>query len=190
MVDLAEMTRTIRGMILSGGYDLYGVASPESFEDAPKEFHPKNSMPNFRAVISLASAWRNFTRYDGKERLQKTILMLKTLEKIYEFLTSKGYKCRTIDGGAVSLPRIAERAGLGEVGMVNILVTEEYGLKVGLGAIITDAPLIPDEKNTKDICIRCEQCVKVCPATPEPFKFDGTKCNSCGQCVRVCPVGT
>jgi len=51
----------------------------------------------------------------------------------------------------------ATRAGLGEFGFSNIVLTPEFGHRVRLVSIITEAELEPDPLLTKKICLR-EKC--------------------------------
>ncbi len=54
-------------------------------------------------------------------------------------------------------------AGLGTIGMNHALLAKEYGPRIRLVSVITDAEVAPDKMIEKDICIRCGQCVKGCP---------------------------
>lgn len=67
---------------------------------------------------------------------------------------------------ACNIRLIGVGAGVGEMGHSKVFLTPEFGPRVRLGCILTDAELEPD-----DII--------------EP----GTICNSCGRCVRECPGG-
>jgi len=55
-------------------------------------------------------------------------------------------------------------AGIGEMGHSKVFLTKEFGPRVRLGCILTDAKLEPD-----------------------PIIEPGTICNKCGRCVRDCP---
>jgi ferredoxin len=98
--------------------------------------------------------------------------------------------------------------GLGELGMNNAVICPEYGLRIRLGSLITDALLDPDPLDKLGaVCTRCGACVKACP-DPETFAdecsyellpglelrnchFRKELCggSSCSACLRDCPVG-
>ena len=102
----------------------------------------------------------------------------------------------------------AVAAGLGELGLNNMFICPEYGIRVRLGSVITDAPLAPDPlEKIGETCTQCGACVEACPA-PKPFgerrtyelmpgyaltccTFQKDRCGraECAQCTLVCPVG-
>ncbi len=77
--------------------------------------------------------------------------------------------------GAISQRHAAVLAGLGEIGLNNLFMTPEYGPRVRIASLITDAPLIPDEPFSRVLCKgkedpkTCNLCIKCCPfnAIPE-----------------------
>lgn len=81
--------------------------------------------------------------------------------------------------GFLSLRQIATAAGLGWIGRNNVLVTPDFGSRVRLSAVLTDAPLDP----TKPIsfgCGKCTRCLFRCPVNAiktEPSDFDLTLCR-------------
>jgi epoxyqueuosine reductase QueG len=109
-------------------------------------------------------------------------------------------------------PRAAEKAGLGEVGRAGLLVTPDYGMRVRIGIVTTDLPLIADppvDYGIKKLCSICGLCAKHCPgraiAKGEPsllpnqrwgyvsdqeksFKIWKTFGTDCGICLSVCPL--
>jgi O-acetylhomoserine (thiol)-lyase len=102
----------------------------------------------------------------------------------------------------------AKYAGLGTIGMNHTLLTKEFGPRVRLVSVITDAEITPDKMLEKELCIRCKMCAKKCPQqafTPRDDRIvadmDKHKCAlyhqqlkgefryPCGVCTAVCPVG-
>ena len=113
--------------------------------------------------------------------------------------------------GVFSHRHAAVRAGLGEFGYNNIVLTPRYGPRVRFASLITTAPLLPDPLLTEPVCLRedCRKCLDVCPVGAlalRPERADGifldpparTAVEVCsgrpaetsqGNCLRVCPVG-
>lgn len=111
--------------------------------------------------------------------------------------------------GPFSHRHAAVAAGLGEFGLNNILVTEEYGPWVRLGSLITDLALPPSPLVDKPICLRdgCRLCLEGCVALrvveeeldqvflESPSRTDPRRCREepgCltrGSCLRSCPLG-
>jgi epoxyqueuosine reductase len=113
--------------------------------------------------------------------------------------------------GLFSHRHAAVRAGLGEFGYNNIVLTPQFGPRVRFSSIITAAPLEPDPLVAEKICQRddCRKCLDQCPSkaiTLRPDRTDGifydppsrTYVRGCndrpdhwplGTCLRVCPVG-
>ena len=123
------------------------------------------------------------------------------------YIRSLGYDARNnIDGNYLfPLPPLAEKAGLGEMGLHGLLVTPEYGPRVRLGAVATNIPLIPHEKKPwglRAFCQNCRRCENACVCKSinnqtqgnEHGFYDST-CLSmwqrygsdCGVCVIACP---
>ena len=107
----------------------------------------------------------------------------------------------------------AVRAGLGEFGLNNVVVTAKYGPRIRWNSVITAAPLTPSPLLDRKTCDgpACNACVEQCPGDalrPLPEAEDGrlwldpparTDWNVCrktrlttdcmGRCLRVCPAG-
>lgn len=68
--------------------------------------------------------------------------------------------------GPFSHRHAATRAGLGEFGCNNVVLTREFGPRQRFNSIITDAPLVADPLITQPICLRdkCRLCHKACIA--------------------------
>jgi len=137
-------------------------------------------------------------------------------------IQEKGYQAypipasQTIDYrkliGAFSHKLAANLSGLGWIGKSCLLITPNYGPRVRLATILTNAPLKPgspiDEK-----CYDCIECVEICPvkaftgakfnpSEPREVRFNAKLCRDytekrkeklgeglCGLCVYICPYG-
>lgn len=66
--------------------------------------------------------------------------------------------------GPFSHRHAATRAGLGEFGYNNIVLTREFGPRQRFNSIVTDAELVPDPLISEPICLRdkCRLCLKAC----------------------------
>lgn len=62
--------------------------------------------------------------------------------------------------------------GLGEKGLHNTLLTDEFGPMVRYCFILTDAELEPSEQKTPHLCDKCGECCKACPG--KAIAEDGT----------------
>ena len=110
----------------------------------------------------------------------------------------------------------AVRAGLGEFGLSNLVLTPEYGPRIRFNSVITSMQLEPDSIIREKLCIRgCTLCMEACAScayspsmnilTPKenlnlneiwldpPSVTDKHVCyigRCAGGCMRVCPVGS
>lgn len=109
----------------------------------------------------------------------------------------------------------AVNAGLGWIGKNDVLVTERYGPRVRLSAVLIDAPFVYGSKMTESRCPEgCTKCVDICPhkaltgrawdihslrselidyhlcnrKRSDYIEKHGRK-NACGLCMVVCPYG-
>ena len=66
--------------------------------------------------------------------------------------------------GPFSHRHAATRAGLGEFGYNNLVLTREFGPRQRFNSIVTDADLVPDPLIAEPICLRdkCRLCLKAC----------------------------
>lgn len=121
-------------------------------------------------------------------------------------LPAKGgpYDSRLLEG-PLSYRHTAQAAGLGIIGWHSLLITPEYGSRVRLACILTDAPFASSAHlNIESPCFKCGgACIKICPAkaitrpeTGESYQLDKYACCSyytasgmCAECLRVCPAG-
>jgi len=96
-------------------------------------------------------------------------------------------------------------AGLGTQGKCSLIITPEYGPRVRLVSLITEAILktsLPRKDTTKSVCKDCRKCIDVCPINALAygedtgiFSIDKMSCwkltltGRCGLCMAVCPYG-
>ncbi|MFC2005412.1 hypothetical protein ACFLVG_00400 [Chloroflexota bacterium] len=107
--------------------------------------------------------------------------------------------------GTLSYKHAARAAGIGVLGWHSMLITPEYGTRVRLACVITDALLLPSAPVVEEApCPECGgACIKICPASAitkpqgnETYKINSFACNtylnasgSCSECLKVCPAG-
>ena len=110
----------------------------------------------------------------------------------------------------------ATRAGLGWIGKNDVLVTDRYGPRVRLSAVLVDAPLECGRPVNESRCPDdCKKCFEICPCRAlrgvqwnaglhRAELIDYHRCNrmrsalipklgrksACGLCLAVCPFGT
>lgn len=101
-------------------------------------------------------------------------------------------------------------SGLGFVGKSGLFIHNEFGSKVRLATVLTNAPLESITPVIQNECGDCTVCMKACPAgaiygtlpkTDGERNFDAEKCSKymkehfqdigrgsvCGICIKVCP---
>ncbi len=102
----------------------------------------------------------------------------------------------------------AKYAGLGTIGMNNVILTSEYGPRIRWVSVFADAVIEGDPIMEKELCIRCRACAQCCPVNAilprdDRYKPDFNslacaqraedltrrRCYPCGICIKVCPVG-
>lgn len=115
--------------------------------------------------------------------------------------------------GEISHKMVGTRAGLGWIGKNALLITQQWGPRIRLATVLTDAPLDSGQPIAADSCGKCRECVMKCPVqaikgvnwTIESLRMDlllADRCFKritqnqalvgepiCGICVSVCPIG-
>ncbi|MBU0935836.1 MAG: hypothetical protein KKI09_14170 [Spirochaetes bacterium] len=115
----------------------------------------------------------------------------------------------TMDGRAdVVLPVAARYAGLGSIGRSGLLLTDDFGPCVRLGAVVSDLPLertLRQPCKAAKVCESCQRCAAACPAgaiSQEPAAagrfapVNDDACfaqwqkvgTDCGLCLSKCPL--
>lgn len=197
-----------------------------AYGETPEAFFPQRLFPFAQTVIALAvpifiPVLDTTPSIVYSELYNTTNRLLDEMAyRLAVFLHAKGYR-------AVSFPRdgygdisvLTERpeaafshvlaaryAGLGTIGFNHTLLTPEYGPRIRLVSVLTDALVPPDPVIEKDLCIRCKLCLKCCPTDSltdaQPIAaMDKRRCARyhkvlkeqyrypCGVCIKVCPIG-
>jgi epoxyqueuosine reductase len=204
-----------------------GVADPEhGFGMAKSGCHPRDVMKGCKSVVVFV-LHVGLDYYTNLDYYQKGDVESRVLNiyrdwvafRLFNFLEEMGYDAVIPHGFRDEKERIARlsfklaayEAGLGVFGRSSILITPEYGPRVNIGVVLTDASIKPD-KPLKDFnpCQECDTCVRVCPISainkkPAPPKgFDRNRCVRfvnqirestnrkvmlCGYCYNCCPAG-
>jgi len=95
-------------------------------------------------------------------------------------------------------------SGIGSYGRNHLIITDKFGSRIRMAAILTDAEIDPDAQSKNfisDKCKECYKCIEVCPVSAfsiDDGKIDRRKCREymfgelgglrCGMCVKVCPL--
>lgn len=128
-----------------------------------------------------------------------------------EFIRSKGWKAHprvSLDGGVKLVPH-GVNAGIINFGTSNNSISREFGTRMRLCCITTEAELpmdSPRDLNVEEFCSRCRMCQKSCPVKAIPKeairhrgsyrrKVRDVKCytsmmgtrKTCAICIKVCP---
>jgi epoxyqueuosine reductase len=225
---MVTLKNQIKDVLVSSGCDIVGIANVERFKGAPEGRRPTDILPTARSVIVgavhiLDSVCDDLpeTRYEYTNQfyvLNGTLGSMST--KVARLLEEKGYRAIPIPAayprinkelmGVFSHRHAAVLAGLGEIGLSNLLITPQFGARVRLISIITEVPLEPDQPFKKSLCRERQKecgkaCITCCPV--EAISLEG-KVNidrclryqeqimpwsvvelRCGMCLGMCPIG-
>ncbi len=184
-----ELTKRIKQKTLSLGADLVGIASPKSMEKYPEQYRWIEKIlppPGTNAIIVagirippsvLETSKENprIAQFSTQGLYAKLTLIAHDLTLCLDELGFRGAAIPThlpvpmvkeTQGlkAEVSHRHAAVEAGLGNLGINGLLLTPEFGPRVRLVTILTDAPLVPDQPYAERLCNDCMKCVKACPA--------------------------
>lgn len=202
------------------------VANPlVGFEKAIKGCHPLDIMKDGNSVIVFAMYvgldYYREVKIEGKlkgdNRIGHIVRDWMTYELV-EFLRTKGFNATMPSGffdrdrkiSRLSFKLAAHEAGIGVYGKSGVIITPEYGPRVNIGVVITNAALEPDTRLDFNPCKACKVCARICPVNAikedlkPPISHDREKCVNfvnrlreetddekflCGYCYDLCPVG-
>ena len=184
---MQALTDSLKRKALEMGVVKVGVAKREDLE-GPPEANMDRIMPGAACAISIAALepeelildylskknpkpYRNHF-YENVQLLGRVGLALA------EALQARGYRAESLSPNGVYaegsspgrlLPPFAHRyaahaAGIGAIALSGNVMTPEYGARVYLGTVITDAPLVADGPLDESPCDDCKLCLHACAA--------------------------
>lgn len=214
----------IKDMVKNSGADLCGIAPVKRFNQAPKGFHPTDIYKDCKSVIVFAKKLpegslfasscvpytlvNNFFALETDRLGIEISLQLGKLgvrgipipsDDPYEYWEPQ----RSYGRAILSLRHAGYLAGLGILGKNTLLMNEDYGNMVQIGALLIDSELEGDPIATYEGCPEdCKICIDSCP----PKALDGKTVNQklcrplscyitekgyilkkCSLCRRLCP---
>jgi epoxyqueuosine reductase len=152
------------------GFDLVGIVPAGRF-NLPE---PYSSFTRSVIVLGVATLDEAFDyniaiEFDGKRRWSKHVyeLLMAKAAWLAMWLQDEGFKARplhlrgSID--VIDLKKAAVLGGLGILGKNNVVVNKDYGPRIRLIAVFTDADLEPDKEVEDYYCTSCNNCLGTCP---------------------------
>jgi epoxyqueuosine reductase QueG len=175
----------IKQIAFNNGVDLFGIASVDRFNNAPKGFHPKDVYSKTESVIAfairiptetlfaenpvpfthtntLAMQKMDLITYDISSQLDKLGLknVLIPTDDPYLYWDDNKQEGRAI----LSLRHVGYLAGLGKLGRNNLLINKDYGSMIQIGALLTPAKFESDPLANYEACpAKCRICLDNCP---------------------------
>lgn len=219
-----KLSDDLKKYALREGADLIGIASADKLNRlAPSGHGASDFLPTAKSVVVMAVhlidgvidrlpwSWREF----NCNYFESTDFVNMLGFKVARFLESRGHGAYPISYGSrygigsegFSSRHAAIEAGLGGIGLNNLLITPEYGPRIRLITVITEAKLLYDKRFSGKLCDgkKCGyMCVQNCPAKAlgKNGKINYQKCirynrslpvlkigdsARCGICMAACP---
>jgi epoxyqueuosine reductase len=164
-----------------------GIAAVEALSGPPTA-DASRVLPGAHAVVSFlvvepeGAVLKYLAKEDPSEYRDHFYENIQTLGRVglavAEALRREGFRAQAVSPNGVYesgsslvtglIPPFSHRyaavaAGLGAIGWSGNVMTPEYGSRVYLSSVITDAELEPDRPLEENPCDRCNICLKACP---------------------------
>ncbi len=211
--------------------DMVGVVRIDALKKNKLAAAAQKLLPSVKSIVVLGmEVFPEFLDLTSPKRVQGSVAMNDLLMRHVEYLRGRLFKAAydialashraglkalplpaqgpAVDGrfleAVISYKHAAEAAGLGNIGMSTLLVTEKYGPRVQLTVCLTEAALQSMAGKPQKNCRYCNICVVKCPAQAigrpkagEVYVFNKFACRTyveaaggCSECMRVCPVAS
>ena len=186
------LTAQIKDKCRELGADLVGIAGVDRWANAPVEHSPQGVMPGARTVVVCGIHFLDAPTELGQEadvrvpgpalsEMDASSSLEYLAYRLAKYLQGRGIAAIPIRQSGIwsYRPRpgadrgwigdicsyyAAACAGLGEIGWNNLCITPEFGPRVRLVSILTDADLDPDPLyDGEPLCDRCMLCAQNCP---------------------------
>jgi epoxyqueuosine reductase QueG len=205
------MNAELRKELLGLGADVVGFAGLRG--------HMSGEIAHLEQAVSIG-----VSRRLNEDTLR---ILMKLQKRAVRFLKSRGYrtlaippdsdrKKETFVSKLYSLfnhKMAATSAGLGWIGKNGLLISPDFGPRLSLVTVLTDAPFEPDEPIEHSLCGSCSLCATYCPSKAitgaewsrsfpfvELVRFDVCRSHkktkratdgkpNCGLCINICPYG-
>ena len=175
----------IKALIKDLGADLCGISDVKRFQDAPKGFNPIDIYSKCKSVIVFAKrvpagslSANSCVPYTHANNIATQEVDRIGLD-LCQILQDSGIEAIPIPSddpleyweeenqcarGILSLRHAGYLAGLGVLGKNTLLMNEEYGNMIQIGAVLVDIQLEGDPIANYSICAeRCNLCIDSCP---------------------------
>ncbi len=207
----SSMKTELRNDLLSHGATVVGFAGLQG--------HMSGEIAHLETAVSIA--------VDRRLNEDTLTILMKLQKRAVLFLKSRGYRTLAIPpdsdrkkGTFISKlyslfnhKMAATSAGIGWIGKNGLLISPDFGPRLSLATVLTDAPIVCDQPMVSSLCGDCTLCVQYCPShaitgaewsRSSPFVelVKLTACRSlkqskrptkgkpnCGLCINICPYG-
>ena len=206
------------------GFDLCGIAPVSRFNDAPSGFHPTDIYMDCKSVIVFAKTVPKESLY-ASSMIPYSHMGSLIIQEVDNLILEFTRKLEELGIGAVPIPtddpyeywepdklygrailslrHAGQLAGLGVLGKNTLLINNQFGNMIQLGAILLNIDLEADPLADYEGCIKdCRICLDACPKEALDGKTVNQKlCRShsiykhtkgyvlkkCNICRKFCP---
>ena len=172
------------------GADVVGAVDAEIYEAAvPNLQKPSTTAHGMRTLICFVKHMLtgSFATRDVAVQSLNSHFCMDNVEKISlalsDWLEARGYRgipvppeaadmnLQRSPAGTLDFKWVAEESGVGTVGLELNLLTEDYGPRVYIGVVMTDAVIEPTPKLERHLCpgMKCGRCAVICPTRAIPL---------------------
>lgn len=196
-----SLSKQVKQKALSAGFVAVGITHPTKLKGLPHGWigkvrqlrTPEEEFPAVKSVIVLAFyIWDKVFNLDitvpnGVDSAPASVvdpfkgyflsyeIMKNKAWEVINFLRAEGFE--SVFSIGIPLKPIAVECGLGWQGKNTLLVTPQYGPRINLIAILTDAQLDADNPFASNLCGDCEKCLRACPTKAlSPYECEITRC--------------